>query len=225
MGKLYNKRSQYTCLRAPACAGTADRNTHRQRGGRGKMFRENTTHLQTSFFDIENQLSERKRKKIRESEEYSFYQLIFRKIKEENFAVLYSENGSRPNSAINVMVSAIILAYRKGWTIQEMLEQIDFNLLTRTALGLNRMDDTAFCEATFFNFQNRLLKHFVETGENLLERVFDGLTEEQLKKLKIKTDIQRSDSFMAMSNILKLWQGAAIDRDAAQIVSSSEGRR
>jgi len=165
------------------------------------MFRENTTHLQTSFFDIERQLSESKRKKIRESEEYNFYQLIFRKIKEENFAVLYSENGSRPNSSVNIMVSAIILAYRKSWTIKEMLEQIDFNLLTRTALGLNGMDDTAFCEATFFNFQNRLLKHFVETGENLLERVFDGLTKEQLKKLKIKTDIQRSDSFMAMSNI------------------------
>jgi len=165
------------------------------------MFRENTTHLQTSFFDIERQLSESKRKKIRESEEYNFYQLIFKKIKEEDFAVLYSENGSRPNSAVNIMVSAIILAYRKGWTIKEMLEQIDFNLLTRTALGLNRMDDTSFCEATFFNFQNRLLKHFVETGENLLERVFDGLTKEQLKQLKIKMDIQRSDSFMAMSNI------------------------
>lgn len=99
------------------------------------------------------------------------------------------------------MASAIILAHRKGWTIKEVLKQIDFNLLTRTALGLNKMDDTAFCEAAFFNFQNRLLKHFVETGENLLEKVFDGLTEEQLKKLKIKTDIQRSDSFMAMSNI------------------------
>ena len=165
------------------------------------MFRENTTHLQRSFFDIERQLSKSKRKKIRESEEYNFYQLIFKKIKEENFAVLYSENGSRPNSAVNIMVSAIILAYRKGWTIKEMLEQIDFNLLTRTALGLNKMDDAAFCEATFFNFQNRLLKHFVETGENLLETVFDGLTKEQLKQLKIKTDIQRSDSFMAMSNI------------------------
>ena len=82
-----------------------------------------------------------------------------------------------------------------------MLEQIDFNLLTRTALGLNKMDDAAFCEETFFNFQNRLLKHFTETGENLLEAVFDGLTKEQLKKLKIKIDIQRSDSFMAMSNI------------------------
>ena len=165
------------------------------------MFRKNTTHLQRSFFDIGSQLSAIKKKKIRESEEYSFYQLIFRKIDEEKFTGLYSENGSRPNAAVNVMISAIILAHRKGWTIKDMLEQIDFNLLTRTALGLNKMDDAAFCEATFFNFQNRLLKHFVETGENLLETVFDGLSEEQLKKLKIKTDIQRSDSFMAMSNI------------------------
>jgi hypothetical protein len=123
------------------------------------------------------------------------------------------------------MVSVIILAYRKGWTIKEMLEQIDFNLLTRTALGLNRMDDTAFCEATFFNFQNRLLKHFVETGENLLERVFDGLTEEQLKKLKIKTDIKEIGLIYGNVKYPQLWQGAAIDRDANQIVSGSEGRR
>ena len=77
------------------------------------MFRKNTTHLQTSFFDIENQLSERKKKKIKESEEYSFYQLIFKKIKEKNFAVLYSENGSRPNSAVNIMVSRLSLPIEK----------------------------------------------------------------------------------------------------------------
>jgi len=100
------------------------------------------------FRYIKRQLSESKRKKIRESEEYNFYRLIFKKIKEENFAVLYSENGSRPNPAVNIMVLAIILGYRKGWTIKELLKQIDFNFLTRTALGLNRMDDTAFCEGT-----------------------------------------------------------------------------
>jgi hypothetical protein len=99
------------------------------------------------------------------------------------------------------MVSAIILASRYGWTIKEMLEQIDFNLLTRIALGLHQMDDTAFCEATFFNLQNRLLKHFTETGENCWRPYLTDSPKEQLKKLKIKTDIQRSDSFMAMSNI------------------------
>lgn len=123
------------------------------------------------------------------------------------------------------MVSAIILGYRKGWTIKELLKQIDFNLLTRTALGLNRMDDTAFCEATFFNFQNRVLNHFVKTGENLLEIVFDGLTEEQLKQLKIKTDIKEVGLVYGNVKYPQLWQGAFIDRDANQILSGSEGRR
>ena len=76
------------------------------------------------------------------------------------------------------------------------------------------MDDTAFCEATFFNFQNRLLKHFVKTGENLLERVFDGLTEEQLKKLKIKTDIKKIGLLYGDVEYPQLWPGTAIDRDA-----------
>lgn len=165
------------------------------------MFRENKGHLQISFFDLERQLSARKRKKIEESEEYNFYQLVFCKIKEKDFAVLYSENGSRPNAPVNTLVASIILLHRKGWTIRQLFEQIDFNLLTRTALGLKGLEETPFCEATFFNFQNRLLNHFIKTGENLLERVFDRLTAEQLKKLQIKTNIQRTDSFMAMSNI------------------------
>ena len=91
--------------------------------------------------------------------------------------------------------------YRNNWTTEELFDRIDFDLLTRTALGLDTLEETPFCSATFFNFQNRLLCHFSQTGHNLIERVFDGLAEQQLEILKIKTDIQRSDSFMAMSNI------------------------
>jgi len=165
------------------------------------MFRENRAHLQATFFDIERELSESKRKKLKGSEEYSFYRLVFCKIKEEDFAVLYSEIGSRPNAPVNSLISSIILTHRKGWTIERLLDQIDFHIPTRIALGLRDLKETPFCEATYFNFQNRLLGHYIKTGENLLERVFDGLTGEQLEELNIKTDIQRSDSFMAMSNI------------------------
>jgi transcription elongation factor Elf1 len=91
--------------------------------------------------------------------------------------------------------------YHNNWTTEKLFDRIDFDLLTRTALGLDTLEQTPFCPATFFNFQNRLLSHFVATGENLIERVFDSLTQQQLKTLKIKTNIQRSDSFMAMSNI------------------------
>ncbi len=165
------------------------------------MFRKNTSHRQSSLFGIVSQLSEAKLKKLKKSKEYEFYRLVFCKINEKDFSVLYSDNCSRPNAPVNSLVSSILLMYHNNWTTEQLFNRIDFDLLTRAALGLDTLDETPFCPATFFNFQNRLLWHFSRTGENLLECVFDGLTREQLKRLKIKTDIQRSDSFMAMSNI------------------------
>lgn len=165
------------------------------------MFRRNASHLQPTLFGIENQMCESKLKKLRNSKQASFYRLVFCQIKEEDFAVLYSDAWSRPNAPVNSLVASIILMQHNDWTTEQLFEHIDFDLLTRTALGLDRLDETPFCPATFFNFQNRLLGHFTETGENLLESVFDNLTQQQLKTLNVRTDIQRSDSFMAMSNI------------------------
>lgn len=167
------------------------------------MFRKNTSYLQGSLFGIESQLSKSKLKKLKKSKEYAFYRLVFCKIKEQDFAVLYSDAYSRPNAAVNSLVASIILMHRNNWTTEQLFNRIDFDILTRTALGLgsDTLDKTPFCPATFFNFQNRVLGYFTETGVNLLELVFDSLTKDQLKELKIKADIQRSDSFMAMSNI------------------------
>jgi len=176
-----------------------DKNNHFHEGKR--MFRNNTSHMQPSLFGIASQLPEAKLKKLKKSKEYEFYRLVFCKINEKDFSVLYSDNCSRPNAPVNSLVASIILMYHNNWTTEELFNRIDFDLLTRTALGLDTLEQTPFCPATFFNFQNRLLSHFVATGENLLEGVFDSLTQQQLKTLKIKTDIQRSDSFMAMSNI------------------------
>ena len=92
------------------------------------------------------------------------------------------------------------MAYNK-WSYEELFNQIEFNILTKLALGLDSIEYHPFSPATIFNFQNRLTAHFCKTGENLLENVFDKLTDKQLKALKIKTDIQRTDSFAASSNI------------------------
>jgi hypothetical protein len=166
-----------------------------------RMFRKNTSHLQSSLFGIASQLPKAKLKKLKKSKEYDFYRLIFCEINERDFSQLYSDNSSRPNAPVNSLVASIVLMYHNNWTTEKLFDHIDFDLLTRTALGLDTLDDTPFCPATFFNFQNRLLSHFVATGQNLIEAVFDSLTQDQLKTLKIKTNIQRSDSFMAMSNI------------------------
>lgn len=165
------------------------------------MFRKNTAHSQPSLFGIAAQLPAGKLKKLRASWASSFYHLIFCQIREEDFAVLYADAASRPNAPVNALVAANILMQRNNWTTEALFDRVDFDLLTRTAMGLDTLDETPFCPATFFNFRNRLLAHFIQTGQNLLETVFDALTAEQLKTLQIQTSIQRCDSFMAMSNI------------------------
>ena len=165
------------------------------------MFKKNTKHLQPNLFGLLNSLPDNMQKKVKQSEEFHFYNLIFRNIKEDLFKPLFSDKESRPNSPINAMVSALILMQRRTWTYEELFKQIQFHILVRIALGLDTLDEMPFCPATLFNFQNRLNDHFTSTGENLLEQVFDQLTDQQIKKLKIKTNIQRTDSFQAASNI------------------------
>ena len=167
------------------------------------MFRKNHKHKQPGLFGFQNVIKESMYQEIMESEEYKFYDLIFCKIREEDFSCLYSERESRPNSPVNSMVCSILLQYRNNWTFSELRKNIKFNLLTKTALGLGDLDEVPFSEATPFNFMKRLSDHEILTGINLLEKVFDQLTDTQLKELKIRTNIQRTDSFQAASNIRK----------------------
>jgi Transposase domain (DUF772) len=165
------------------------------------MFQENTEHKQPSLFGIANQFSPEKLERLKKSKEYYFYHMVFCNIREKDFEVLFSKEYSRPNAPVNSLVSAIILMTHHGWSINELFRQIDFNILIRAALGLDGINEMPFCQATYFNFQNRLLSYKEQTGIDLIERVFDSLTAIQLKTLKVKTDIQRTDSFMAMSSI------------------------
>jgi len=165
------------------------------------MFRPNKKHQQTGFFGIQNSLPSRLKQKLANSSYQFFYETIFCNIKEEDFSVLYSDKASRPNAPVNCLVAALILKNKNNWSYEELFEQIEFNLLTKTALGLDTLDDIPFDDATIFNFQNRLLKYQVETNISLMEQVFDNLTKAQIDELKIKTDIQRADSVMASSNI------------------------
>jgi hypothetical protein len=165
------------------------------------MFRKNTSHQQKEVFGWKSQFSPEKLEKLESSEEWTFYQLIYRQIPEQEFAVLFSEKDSRPNAPVNRLVAALILKHQKGWSYEELFEHIDFDLKTRLALGLQELNKTSFVRSTIFNFQNRLAGYQACTGQNLLEVVFDRLTSQQLQALELKTNIQRMDSLQAASNI------------------------
>lgn len=166
------------------------------------MFRKNVEHEQLDLFDYDFSALERVRKLVEKTEEYSFYELIFSQINEDLFTNLYSHTG-RPNSPINSMLSALIIKEKKNWSYRELFKQLNFNLAVRAAIGLFNLDDLPFNEATLFNFQNRLQAHEEETGVNLFDTVFNDLTQSQIRKLHLKTNIARTDSFMINSNVKK----------------------
>ncbi len=165
------------------------------------MFKANN---QADLFTFETQLLDNEQRKLLEkTPEKAFYNLIFTNIKEDDYKVIFSDKVSRPNAPVNILISALILKERKSWSYDELMASIMFDMRTKIALGLSSIDYKPFSRATVFNFQNRLSDYEQETGINLLEKTFDNLTANQLKKLKIKTNIQRSDSGLISSNIRK----------------------
>lgn len=167
-----------------------------------RMFRKNEGYKQGSLFDVTTGMTKKQRKMFLNSKEHHFFEHIFKKIDEEKFRVLYSTGYSRPNVGVNQLVGSLILKHSSDWTYEELFKHLSFNVLSRHAIGINKWEEDIFSEASLFNFQNRLSRHFIESGEDLLEQVFDSLTAEQLEDFGIKGDIQRGDSFLMGSNIV-----------------------
>lgn len=164
------------------------------------MFKPNN---QSELFSFETELSKKQRELLENTKEKWFYNLIFLNIIENNFKSLFSDKASRPNVAVNILVSALILKELKGISFDELMESMMFDLRFKTALGLSTLDHVPFSRGTIFNFQNRILEYEQQTGINLIELVFNTLSSKQIKLLKLKTDIQRTDSTLVSSNIKK----------------------
>jgi len=165
-------------------------------------FRESSPDMQMKLTGFYYQLPNDKRRMMDESKEAAFHRDVVARIDEDIFRSLYCQDNGAPNKPIRQMVGAITLMHYHNWSTSGLFDQIHFNLLTMRALGIVDYDETPFCRATYFNFLGRLAEHYVKTGENLLEQVFDHLTARQMKELGIKGNIQRTDSFQALSNIV-----------------------
>lgn len=166
------------------------------------MFRPNEAHRQQDIFGIEAQLPPELWKRLRDSEEYAFYEQVFCRIPEAVFADLYSESpATRPNVPVNVLVGALILQHLNDWRFEELVDRVAFDLKVRAALGLWSLDQEAFCRATLFNFLKRVRADMAVTGRDRFQVVFDGLTEDQLKRFGLDSTIQRCDSTQMGSNI------------------------
>ena len=165
------------------------------------MYRAHTAHLQTSFIDTVAQLTEAKQQRLENSWAGTFYRDVFCRINEAPFAVLYSDNPSRPNSAVNGSVGLELLKSGFGWSDEELFDHLLFDIQVRYALGICDIHAEVCTLRTQYNFRDRVSQHMQKTGENLFEQVFEQITDAQLAELELKTGHQRMDSTQIGSNI------------------------
>jgi hypothetical protein len=131
----------------------------------------------------------------------TFRRELLLRFDERPFAPLYSDVPSRPNVPVNALVGAETLKAGFGWTDAELMENVQFNFLVRHALGLGPIGGETFDVRTLYNFRSRVSEYRRATGIDLIEKAFEGVTDEQLAALGLKTGRQRMDSTMVSSNI------------------------
>jgi len=168
------------------------------------MFRKNEEHRQQSFFSGQYLLPEKLRERLLSSWAETFYRRLFCRINEEIFALLYSDEASRPNTPVNVLMGLEILKSGFGWSDEELYEQVCFNLQVRHALGLRDLRNAIFTLRTLYNFRRRVREYAEGTGVNLFQKVFEQVTDEQLEVVKLATGWQRMDSTQVLSNLKKM---------------------
>ena len=167
------------------------------------MFRENKKY-QVSMFGMVYQLPRGVKKLLDESWAPAFRELVFDMIDERRYAVLYSDNFSRPNFPVNVWVGLEILKGQFDYTDEELVRQFHFDLLTTYALGQEGLGELTVCIRTIYYNRERLLKYEAATGRNLLEEEFNSITDDALEQLGVDTKTQRMDSSFIGSCIKKM---------------------
>jgi hypothetical protein len=168
------------------------------------MYKKNKRSEQPLLISDVNDLPERSLKYLKNSWAETFRREVFLRIPEDRFAILYDPDPSRPNVAVNVVVGLEVLKECYGWSDEEMYEHFLFDIQVRYAVGCDNLGEGDFDVRTLYYFRRRLSAHAFQTGENLMQVVFEHITDEQIKKLGIHTEVQRMDSTQILSNIADL---------------------
>jgi hypothetical protein len=165
------------------------------------MFRKNQRHQQLPMFSTVGSLRNDQQKLLDESWAGTFYRELFCRLDEGPFAVLYSDEASRPNIPVNVLVGLEALKAGFGWSDAEMYEAFTFNLQVRYALGYRDLSEGYLDIRTVYYFRQRLAEHMQRTGKNVLAEAFAQITDAQIKAFQVKTGRLRMDSTFIASNI------------------------
>ncbi len=159
---------------------------------------------QLSFADSTFNLTEREKRFLEKSWAKVFAEKIFSAIHEEDFAVLYSNKASRPNTPVNVIVGALILKEALGVTDDEMMQGLMFDIRYQYALHTTSFTEQPLSDRTLSRFRARCLTYETETGTDLIHTCITRLAKEISEFMGITPNMRRMDSLMVAANIRNL---------------------
>ena len=165
------------------------------------MFRNNDKHLQWPVFSSIDSLPQKQQQRLEQSWAGAFSHQFFCRIDEQPFAILSSEQDSRPTTPVNVLVGFETRKAGFGWSDEEASDHFCFAVQVRSALGSRDVREGHCDLRTVDNVRQRVTQPMQETGENLIERVFEQVTDEQIAAFPLQTSKLRMDSTLIASNI------------------------
>lgn len=168
-----------------------------------KLFKQNHEHEQESLFSPVKDLSAGPRTKLDNHWSTHFYKHVFTQIDETKFEILYHDGYSRPNKAVNELVSLEIIKHLQGLSDEELEHAYLFDFRVRNALGKETLGDN-ICPKTFNNFRRKLLEFEEDIGRDLLHEVFEDHRDYLHAEFDIDASTQRMDSTFIDGNIKQL---------------------
>lgn len=159
---------------------------------------------QLSIFDRSLRLTERERKCLEKSWAKVFSDEIFPAIDKDRFRVLYSENASRPNTPVNIIVGALIIKEIFDLSDDEMVENLMLDIHYQYALRTTSFEEQPLSDKTLSRFRRRCYEYERTHGVDLFHDCVKDLGEKIAKMLGINSRIKRMDSLMIEANIRNL---------------------
>lgn len=168
------------------------------------MFQKSPSSIQHDLFTSNQTLLSGKSLKMYEEE--SAWHNVFRRqvtmrIDEQLFSPLYSEGTGSPNASIRVMIAMMVLKEAQGLSDEKLFEDCRFNMLTRSAAGLLKVDDVVPTESTYYLFRKQVAEYANQGKGNLFDLVFSQVSKDQSVEFDVSGKRVRMDSKLLGSNI------------------------
>ena len=173
------------------------------------MFKKSSTNKQFDLFNSPSDLMCGRESRVYDDPSAwhnKFFREVTSNIDEEIFRPLFAEDredkkDGRPNAPIRILVAMSILKEGSGCSDESLFENCCFNMLYRRALGMVTLKEQCPSIDSYYMLRRRMTKYEEETGTDLFDKCFKGITRKQALEYRISGKAVRMDSKLISSNI------------------------